>query len=111
MKIVFLSLVFCLVTSFGYAQKSITAEVVNNIAGKMGDSLKLSNKITKRIYKINLYLHAEKQKVWGKYTNIDSIRSNIQRIESQRDSLYKQILDPEKYQIYKHKKNRLISNN
>lgn len=85
--------------------------MAQKIAVKMKDSLLLTETQQQNIYNINLQLHQLKAQAWQQYSNRDSLRVVVQRIENTRDSLYHGVLPAEKYTLYLQKKRVLVSNN
>lgn len=93
-----------------HAQSSADIQLANLIAGKLKDTLALSVDQRESIYAINLALSLQKSNVRQMHNHPDSLRVNLQRVESARDSLYYPVLGEEKYQLYRQKKTALISN-
>lgn len=81
------------------------------ISLRMKDSLALTNTQRLQIYDRNMQLESQKKSVWQQYSNRDSVRVHLQRIENTRDSLYHVILPENKYLLYKEKKRWLLNNN
>lgn len=77
----------------------------------MKDSLLLSDKQKDSIYSLNIRLNNEKAQLRSQYADMDSLQYHTQRVEASRDSLYRTVLDEEKYRLYKTKKRNLITNN
>ena len=92
------------------AQQS-TEQTALSIANRLKDTLGLSVIQKDSIYAINLHLNNQKSLVRSQYTQQDSIQKYIQRIESTRDNLYRQVFsDDNKYMMYKTKKLKLLAN-
>lgn len=100
------ALTFMCLVSFAQAQ---TTGVTEKITNRLADSLNLNVSQKKRIFEINTDLQNAKADVRKQYNQPDSIGKYIQRVENTRDSLYRQVLNAEKYQIYLQKKRNLIS--
>ena len=97
--------------SFAQSDSSPASQIAERIAQKMKDSLELSNQQKTQLYSINMQIHEWKGNVRQQYSGTDSVGYYIQRMENRRDSLYRNVLNEEKYVIYKQKKRTLISNN
>lgn len=80
-------------------------------AQAMKDSLNLTGQQMNQLYEINLSLHNQKKQAMTSGMTRDSIGRRLQQIEGSRDSLYRQVLPAEKFELYKSKKRRLINNN
>jgi hypothetical protein len=93
------------------AQSTPASEVASKIATKMKDTLNLTDSARFQIYNINMLLHEQKTAVRQSYTNMDTVRTKIQQIESTRDSLYRAFLSSEQYLLYQEKKTNLVNNN
>ncbi|HYF33138.1 MAG TPA: hypothetical protein VD993_18565 [Chitinophagaceae bacterium] len=93
------------------AQSSPATLVADKIAQKMKDSLNLNDVQKLLIYQINLQLHEAKMLKRQLYAGTDSLGIHVQRVENTRDSLYRTVLNEEKYLLYKEKKRVLVSNN
>lgn len=112
MKRLILTVIVLLTVICAKAQNQTTAsELAEKIAQRMKDSLSLSAEQKSTIYTINMQLHTQKQNYRQQYSNIDSLQYHIQRVESTRDSLYKNVIGQELYLQYKSRKRNLISNN
>lgn len=77
----------------------------------MKDSLQLSEQQKLELYTVNLQLHNLKVQQRQQYTGTDSLQFKLQKVENRRDSLYRAILPPDKYLIYRQKKAMLVNNN
>jgi hypothetical protein len=87
-------------------------ELAQKIANKMKDSLGLTVQQQAGIYQINLQLHGQKQQARQQYSgNPAQLGPVIQAIEQSRDSLYKPLLLPQEFLVYKQKKRNLVTNN
>ncbi len=104
-------LFFLLAPVYLNAQQNPATNLANRIATKMKDTLNLTANQRTQIYNINMQLYNQKLVVRQQYTNLDSVRVNLQRVENKRDSLYHIILPGNKYQLYRQKKRSLISQN
>jgi hypothetical protein len=114
-KLKFMYRVAVFVTFFFFV--SITAFAQGNsdqlsekIAVRIKDSLHLTPIQYDSVLSINRRLHMEKMEARKSFPSFDSLTRNIQRIELQRDSLYKPILT-DKFDLYLQKKRNLIHNN
>ena len=75
-------------------------QLADRIAQKMKDSLNLNQQKKTQIYNINLQLYDWKTQARQQYSNTDSLGRFIQRIENRRDSLYRNILTQNQYELY-----------
>lgn len=98
-------------TAFSCFAQQSEAELAKKIAQKMRDSLSLNNKQASEIFSINVQLARMKKEMRSRYTNTDSLRRSIQRVENKRDSLYQSVLNPAQYSLYRQKKRNLVNNN
>lgn len=96
-------------TTFGQARYD--EPVARIISQKMCDSLSLDQETTARIYRINLHLAREKQKLRTAGKPASGLAGGFQQIENQRDSLYKKVLSKDQFERYEKKKTGLISVN
>lgn len=92
-------------------QVSPAEQLAAHIAQKMKDSLTLTDLQKSQLYSINMQLHERKSLVYQQYTAPDSLRIYLQRVENTRDSLYKEALPLEKFELYLQRKKSLISAN
>lgn len=89
-----------------------STDLSTRIAQKMKDTLGLNTMQRDSLYAVNMRLQHQKTQLRSQYTAMDSLQYHIQRIENNRDSLYKRIIaDDTKYNLYKQKKRSLVSNN
>lgn len=93
------------------AQETPAQQVANKIAQKLKDTLSLSELQHKKVLRIHHEMNEKKLLVRQQYQLRDSIASGLQRVENQRDSLYKEILSLQQYELYQQKKRSLVSNN
>jgi ribonuclease HII len=93
------------------AQTTPAVAMADKIALKMKDSLNLTDHQKGQLFQINMQLHESKAAIYQQYTHGDSLRIHLQRIENSRDSLYRAVLNEEKYRLYRQRKQNLISNN
>lgn len=108
----FIVSLFLLINKKPFAQTTNPAtQLANHIAQKMKDTLTLTAQQKNQIYTVNINLHNLKMTIRQQYTNPDSLRIKMQRIERGRDSLYHLILPEPKYQLYLQKKRNLVSAN
>lgn len=112
MKHVFILCVLICVGAAVNAQQATPAEALaQRIATKMRDSLQLSSAQKDQVYAINLQLHNQKMQVWQQHGGADALlQQQLQRVENQRDSLYRPVLSDEQYRLYLHKKRALVNN-
>ena len=110
-KVLCITMLFFTVTVSLKAQTVSAAAVAERIANKMKDSLNLNNAQRNQIFAVNVLINNRKSDVRQQYTNTDSIRYHIQRIENRRDSMYHNILAEPKYLLYKQKKRFLVTAN
>ena len=103
-------LIALLFASMSLSAQTAGEQLATKIAQKMKDTLSLTEQQYNQIYGINMQLHQQKQQMFGQYKG-DSLRLQLQRIESTRDTLYSAALSAEKYQLYKQKKINLVNNN
>lgn len=80
-----------------------------NMAQRMKDTLTLTNAQRAQLYDINMDLHAKKS-IARVQAGTNNPGIQLQEIENTRDSLYRAVLTPEQYSLYRQKKNRLIHN-
>lgn len=86
-------------------------QLANHIANKMKDTLGLTTPKRNHVFAINMFIHNKKMIIRQQTANPDTLRVRLQRIENKRDSMYKTILPPPKFQLYLQKKGNLISSN
>jgi hypothetical protein len=111
MKKSFIAMFFVMTAGFVHAQNTAAEQLAENIARKMKDSLSLTEQEKNHVYGINLLLSNQKTAVRQQYSAPDSLRYHLQRVENSRDSLYREILNEEKFLLYRQKKRNLINNN
>jgi hypothetical protein len=109
MKYLLITMFFIVARFQGHAQSP--AEIVaGRILQKMTDTLSLNNDEVGKIDSLNKLIFDRKTLVRQQFTDRDSLRVYIQRVERSRDTLYQQVLPEPKYLLYKEKKATLISN-
>lgn len=108
-NIVILLLCFACVTTVN-AQSDHANQIANKIAQRMTDSLDLTSQQKNALRDVNKNLDDQKKAAWQQYGRA-SVTPYIQKIENKRDSLYKLVLPPGKYILYKQKKHILVNNN
>lgn len=109
---IFLLLVVAIISLATRAQEPAPAQTVaDRIAQKMKDSLGLNDTLKQQLYQINMQLHDAKMVRRQQYAGTDSVRIYVQRVENTRDSLYRRVLNEEKYLLYIEKKKALVNNN
>jgi len=105
------------------AQVASVGASSNRIAQNLKDTLSLSNEQAKQIYEVNMKIYQQKQELRQKYKisefartdkqskfiSSDSLGIYMYKLEMRRDSLYKLILAPDKYQLYQQKKVTVIN--
>jgi hypothetical protein len=109
MKILYVFILF--LVSHKVSAQTQSEKVAQVIAGKMKDSLNLTEKEAEIIYKLNLTINDQKNTMRQRYSGRDSLTKKIQRIENTRDSLYRPVLSGDQYVKYKQRKTSLISSN
>lgn len=107
----FLFVQFISAQSSSQQQQDQGQHLAKKIAEKIKDSLNLTGTQMSQLYEINLLLHNQKKQMRASGLSRDSIGKGLQRIENTRDSLYKQIIPVEKFELYRTKKRRLVNNN
>jgi hypothetical protein len=107
----FITLLLFATTALVYGQQNPASQVAETIARKMKDSLSLTSAEKEQLYSINMQLHNGKMTIRQQYGGSDSLRFHLQQVENTRDSLYRMVLNEEKYLLYKQKKATLISSN
>jgi hypothetical protein len=86
-------------------------ELAQRIAAKMKDSLGLTEAQRAGIYQVNLQLHGQKQQARQQHAGDPAqLGAALQAIERGRDSLYRPLLAPTEFLLYKQKKKVLITN-
>ncbi len=88
--------------TLGYARALRLSEV-------LGDSLDLRTGQKDTLYEIHMELFREQYNVRQQYSDMDTLRVYLQRVESKRDILYRPVLGEEKYALYKSKKVVLLT--
>lgn len=112
MRIFFLILFVSAIPLAGKTQTTAYERIANKIATRLKDSLQLSPGAKDSLYDINLLLHLRKMEIRRRYTGTDSLTFYTQRVENTRDSLYHRVItDSLKYNLYKQKKRKLVTNN
>ena len=94
-----------------FAQTDPASHLALRFADRVADSLALSNPKRDSLYIINMELHSRKMEVRAGVSNLDTLQLRIQRIENNRDSLYRIVLGEQKYIEYLHRKRVLLSAN
>lgn len=107
-KIIFYTIILLAYTVSLKAQDT-GKTIAKTISLKMKDSLFLTDQQQGQIYQINVQIHHRKMDIWNKYRTSDSLRFYLQKTEKGRDLLYKRILSKNKYELYRLKKNNLVS--
>lgn len=79
------------------------------ISQKMKDSLGLTQKQADEVYKINMKINDQKNKARQKIQDQVLLTKAIQKIENERDNMYMKILPASSVQLYKTKKNKIVS--
>jgi hypothetical protein len=112
MKKIFISIVVLLFVAGGsYAQISPTDSLANLLAQRMKDSLGLTNDQTSQVYNLNTTLSSREANLRKQFTGSRSLPSYLKLLGEQRDSLYKNALPNDKYQLYILKKQNIIPGN
>lgn len=76
---------------------------------KMKDSLGLTQKQADEVYKVNMKINDQKNKARKKIQDRALLTKVIQKIENERDDMYMKILPATSVQLYKAKKNKIVS--
>ncbi len=108
---IFVTTILLLITANCLYAQSAGEQLSDKIATKMKDSLDLSIGQRGQVFAVNMQLHNQKMAIRQQYSNPDSLRAKLQRVEGMRDSLYKQVLTNEQYMLYRQKKSVLVNNN
>lgn len=111
MKKILFIIILQAVAYTGFGQQTPAKEVASKIADNLHQVLELSKEKRDSIYSINLWLHERKTEMRQQFTNPDSIRIHVNRIERLRDSLYRPVLGTDKFPLYKNQKAALITIN
>jgi hypothetical protein len=111
MKTILPIIVLLITSTLAFAQQTPREMLAEKIAVRMKDSLQLSTEQKEQLYQVNIQLSAAKLSKRQQYTNTDSLRRHIQRIENTRDSLYRPVLSQQQYELYLSKKRNFINNN
>lgn len=112
MKKIFISIVVLLFVAMGsYAQGSPTDSIANLLAQRMKDSLGLTNEQASQVYNLNTTLGSREANLRKQFAGSRSLPSYLKLLGEQRDSLYKNALPNDKYQLYILKKQNIISGN
>jgi hypothetical protein len=103
---------FVLAAAAQTGTSAAAVELAQKIANKMKDSLGLTAQQQAGIYQINLQLHGQKQQARQQHAgNPTQLGPVLQTIEQTRDSLYRPLLLPQEFVVYKQKKRNLVTNN
>jgi hypothetical protein len=93
----------------GLGQSATAISVSEKISQQMTDSLGLDESQRKRLNQINLQLHLQKMEIRKQFAEVDSLQKYMQRIENTRDSLYRDTMTKEKFQIYIIRKRNIVN--
>jgi hypothetical protein len=108
-------IVVCCISSFLQAQDNSFRYNVTlhsqSMAKTMAGSLELNAKQEDALYQINMNLHEQKATARKKIPDHDKLARTIQQIENRRDSLYRQVISPDKFVQYKARKENYVRNN
>lgn len=85
--------------------------LAKKIAKQLKDSLNLTGSEMNQLFTINLSIHQQKKQLMSSGQNREVIGKGLQRIENTRDSLYKQVIPANKFELYRSKKRNLVNNN
>jgi peptidoglycan hydrolase CwlO-like protein len=110
MKKILIVLVLLTATAVAKSQTTVADSLAQRMSIRMKDSLSLTEYQRVQLYQINLQLHEAKMAKRQLYVGIDSLQVHIQRVESTRDSLYRQVLSEDQHALYLQKKRNLINN-
>jgi hypothetical protein len=108
-KTIFFTILIFL-SGIGFCQTTISDSISFKIARKIKDSLQLTSAQEAQLINANQYLANRKIALRGRFTSMDSLRNETQKIEGMRDSLYNNIL-ADKFILYRQKKSMLVNNN
>lgn len=108
MKLLLVFFISCFTVYITEAQIDPAHQLAEKIAQKMKDTLSLSGQQKKSIKDINLNLNNQKMQARQKYSNRDSVRISLQKIEYTRDTLFSAVLSHQQYILYKQKKRNLF---
>jgi hypothetical protein len=110
-KLIFLTTTLFFLSYCLKAQQGNTpaAQLAHHIANKMADTLGLSNQQRAKIFTINMDLFNQKKDARERSQNRDQVAIDLQKIEAQRDSLYKVELTEAQYLLYLKKKKNLVT--
>jgi hypothetical protein len=76
---------------------------------KMKDSLGLTQKQADEVYKVNMKIYERKSKARKQIQDRALLTRAIQKIENERDDMYLKILPSSSLQLYKNRKNKIVS--
>ena len=111
MKNIISALLIFIVANTSIKAQTPAEQLADRIAGKMKDSLSLTNQQKDQLYSINMQLNESKTTVRQLYNNTDSLVLKLQQVENTRDSLYGSVLTSQQFILYKQKKRKLVNNN
>jgi hypothetical protein len=111
MKIFFLIPIFSMAFAMHVNAQTPAEQLAEKIAGKMKDSLSLTETQKRQLYNINLQISSNKLAVRQQFSSPDSLRIMTQQAENMRDSLYRQVLTEQQFTTYRQKKRNLVNNN
>ncbi|WP_126969349.1 hypothetical protein [Gynurincola endophyticus] len=110
MKNLLLLLCLLLINNLIFAQNANSAKNAYDRTKWIVDSLSLSKKMEQKVYNMHLSIEHKIEKLWTSYSNQDSIKIHIRKIESLIDGELYKILGKPLYDEYKQKQlNRLRS--
>jgi hypothetical protein len=107
----YLAIFFLLSVAKANGQTIPAIQLADKIAQKMKDTLGLNQEKKTEIYNINLQIHDWKTQAREQYATSDTLGRVIQGVENRRDSLYRDVLTTNQYNLYLQKKRYLVNNN
>ncbi|MFB6454375.1 hypothetical protein ACE38W_03805 [Chitinophaga sp. Hz27] len=106
-------LIFLIITFFSTAAvcKAQSGPTTHDagIVQRLTDSLHLTATQQSTLLQTSVNISQQKMQVRQTITNADSLRLKLQQIENGRDALYKDILTPSAFQLYKGGKNYFLN--
>lgn len=85
-------------------EPSFDSTAARIIAGKMKDSLFLTEDQAEQLFQVNRNHRAKQREIWSGYKNTPSLQFHMQEELQKKDSLYNVILGEEKYRLYLEKR-------
>ncbi len=108
-KVVYLVGLFFASTNISAQQRVISdVQVSHKISDKVADSLGLDEQTRAKLFRLSQYIAEQKLQARKASNDRAGVGKRLQLIENSRDSLYKTVLSPAKYQQYLQRKRTLI---